>query len=1065
MPSKSSWQDYKAAIEEKLKADPGRIYGNIKKADPSKANEDGWVTGLCPLHRDTNPSFAYNINHLGFCCLAGCGKGDVWDFITITSGQTFKEAIISVGDDLGIKRPRSSDWVNRPPIKKQMVDTLQEALWNHKNPKLLNYLRKSRGLSDDTIKSRKIGWMERRKRYVIPVFDEKGVCWNLRLYDPSAKSKMINYRTQDFRYGKPARLYGLDLLAKTKDKLVLITEGEFDSMLATQMGFTAVSGTHGCSTFNDKWVKQFKGKDVAVFYDCDEEGRRAVKDVVLPLFRSAVRKGLVKSVRVVEPKLLAGTKDDKDITDWVVKRGCTDKPFRTMVEDAKPHDFSGDPQTVPEQYELLEQAAKEPPIEISSFAEIDKDELIGKRVSCELTICSETDKSYSAVERFRVKSCSLRQNNQCSLCNEPITIPHGARDFIGSCMSTDGQVENMLGRNYCQKGARPGIDVLSRRTVREFLAHQKVSRVSNVQVNIKDDDDSLIKAITEEHDATKKKRKKKSESDGFFDEKNARLVEKQVYYLSDLPVKPGNYYAEGWATNRPQDQGTTFLIEKLVPQEDDFEAFDKADHLADLKAIGELSVEQIISDIRSNVTRVYERDELLLAMLMTYLSPRFFNFNGERLRGWICLAVIGDVGTAKTKTFANLAQWLNVGDVFSGLTGSRTGLAYSLQQVASKSWHARVGRYPANSRKLLMIDETQMIRHDELKSITKAMDEGVLEIDRVVQTTYESQTRVIFIGNPRLPRMDHYQLGCQALKNVFPIMMIRRLDFAVLANQHDVSGINKILHETHKKPKQRLVTDNMMRSLVYLMWNMRPEQIVFSEETTQACMKQAETISDKYGHASSIPLVTIYEIDKKIARLAVAMAALDGSFSDNYTRLNVLPRHIDSVSNMLDEIYGSENFQLNVYSHQMQLREEVTDYDKVVAAFDETIRREKRGHTNSEPSYLKRLLFSIWSQNVEQDGTNGKQASISRNDIVDATGLSKRFVSDKMRLLKSANLITSSQSGYQKSPKFSRLFRQLLRDRPDFFDEVSSMQVDMFDEDRGAPQNDSNEPPDFTLVD
>jgi len=1056
----NSWQEYKAEIEQRLKVEPMRVYGNIGKSEKAESNEDGWMMGLCPFHRDTSPSFAFNVQHLGWACFAGCGKGDVWDFITITSGRTFKEAITDMGDELGIKRPGSADFVNRPPIKRDAIEAHEKELWESKKASLLDYLRNDRGLADETIKLRRIGWSSKKKRYVIPVFDEKGVCWNLRLYSPTAKAKMINHRTNTIRYGKPARLYGLELLAKDKSDFAMITEGEFDSMLAVQFGIMAVSGTHGCGTFNEKWVGHFKGKKVALFYDQDEEGKRAVNEIVLPHFKSAVKSGQVKSVSITSPPL-AGTKDDKDITDWVVKRGCTPAPFKKMVHDSPVHVFEDDPQTTQDQYELLEKAANNPPIPIRSFAEIDRTDLIGKRVSCEITVCSESKQSYFAAEEFRVRSCILKSAGRCALCSGPIRIPHGARDFIGSCMSSDAQVSAMLARNYCSKGQRPQIEVTSKRTVREFLAHQKVSRVSNVQVNIQheqEDDEAIIEAVEKAADdknppeRKKRKRGRPKAKDDMYDEKNNQLVERNVYYLSDKSITPGNYYAEGWVTDRPQDQGSTFLIDYLEPQEDDYESFDKNDHIDDLKAIDAFSMEQIVEDIRNNVTRVYERDELLLATLMAYLSPRFFNFNGERLRGWMCMAIIGDVGTAKTKTFSTLAQWIDVGDVFSSLTGSRTGLAYSIQQAVSKSWHARIGRYPANSRKLLMVDEIQLMRHEELKPISKAMDEGVLKIDRVVEKTYESQTRVIFIGNPKQPQMDNYQLGCQALKQVFPIMIIRRLDLVVLANRHDVTGISSILHQTHEKPKKQLITADMLRSLVYLMWKIRPEQIVFTDDAVQECMKQADVLSEKFGSASPVPLVANYEIDKKLARLAIPIAALDGSFDDEFETLTVEAKHVGMTSTTLDMIYSAENFQLDTYSEQMKIRESVEDYDKVVQMFDDSIKNECHGR-NGSSSQLKRMLFSIWSQNIEQDGVNGQQASISRNDIVDSTGLSKKFVSNKMQMLKSTNLISSSRHGYEKTPKFARLFRRLLRDRPGFFDEVKSYSV-VSGEDSFAPRDD-----------
>ena len=1070
----TAWEEYKLEIESRLRTDPMRVYGRIQgSSPPDSGSDDGWVMGFCPFHKNVNtPSFAYNTVHLGWVCFSnhGCGKGDVFDFVMRSHGQTFKEAIVTLGDEMGVARPSGMDWVNRPPIDRETIELYVSQLWEHENPDILKYLHEKRGLTDETIRTRRIGWSKKHERYTLPVLDEKGVCWNVRLYSPTSKQKMLNFKTKTSSYGSPPRIYGADILAAEKNSLVMLCEGEWDSIAATQAGITAVTGTHGCSVFEDRWIEQhFKGRDVAICYDCDNEGKRAVTDLLLPLFAPHVKSGAVKSVKVVALPL-AGTKADKDITDWIVKRSCEPVQFRKLIFDTPVHEFADSQVPIKrEHFEQLGEIAKEPPIKIGSFTEIDRTDLIGRRVACDITVCGETSESFFATEQFRVQSCPDKNSGKCALCQDPITIPHGARDFIGSCMATDSQVTAMLARNYCPRGQKPAIEILKKRTVREFFCHQRVNRVTNVLVQPEPQDQTpqkthsepandqrnqhdqqdidLLHAVAKPHDAVQKakdarRQQTADQCDRIWDEgRNEELVEKRVYYLSDAPVKHGHYRAEGWVIDRPQTQHASFLIEKLEPQEDDYEAFAVKDHLDELRELKKRSIDQIICDIRDNVTRVYERDELLWGILLSYLSPRFFIFNGELLRGWICMAVIGDVGTAKTKTYTNLARWMNVGDVFSGLTGSRTGLAYALHQ-SQKGWNCRIGRYPANSRKLLMIDEVQMVSHEDLKSITKAMDEGIMQVDRVESKSYESQTRAIFVGNPKTPTMDYHMFGCQALSDVFPIMMVRRLDFIILANQHDVTNVGTLLQKMHTPSSQQLVSVEQMRALVFLMWNLRPDAIEFAHEAIAECMQSAARLSAKYGYASGIPLVTQYEIDKKLARLAVPMAALGGAFNDDFTRLTIGPEHIDLAEKFLDEIYQAENFQLDMYSRRMKSQDDVDDYDKVIGTFDQVSEREKHD-PNGKPGQLRRLVYTIFSFASEGrnnggngNGTNGEPRAMSRIDMVDATGISKDAISDKMRVLKSYNLISSGRNGYYPTPKFPRFIRKLLRERPEYFDDV-----------------------------
>ena len=303
MPDKDSvWKKYKESILAKLSA--SEIYSDIKN---QRESTDGWVTGLCPFHKDTRNSFAYHRDTLAWVCFSPtCGKGSVFDFLMLTSGRNFKDTLTGLGEKLGIPRPYA-EMPRRPPIREEMVKIWQANL----NEEIRRYLREKRGLSDATIEKYQIGWDVKRQRNTIPIRDERGNLVNIRLYNAKKDPKIINYVDGKFKYGTPARLYGLDELVKHKGKQVIIPEGEFDRLLLQQENFMAVTSTHGCSVFRAEWVPYFKGKDVVIIYDCDSEGQAAANNIVLKAFKNVE----INSVKnVVLP--LKGEKDDKDITDY-----------------------------------------------------------------------------------------------------------------------------------------------------------------------------------------------------------------------------------------------------------------------------------------------------------------------------------------------------------------------------------------------------------------------------------------------------------------------------------------------------------------------------------------------------------------------------------------------------------------------------------------------------------------------------------------------------------------------------------------------------------------------------
>jgi len=731
MASKEKWRQYKQKVLDGIE-DFSVLFEGLEKQRPSG---DDWVSALCPFHADREPSFAFNRRTGHWVCFAGCGKGGPIDFIMQASSLPFANALAEAGRKAGAGPPPSREKrPSRPPIRENLVKAWCGNLWA--NEEVLRWLREKRGLSDATLRKYDIGWDAKRQRNTIPVRDERGNVVNIRLYNAKKKPKIINYTEGRHKYGSPARLYGLDELAKYDGKQVILCEGEWDRLLLRQEGFMAVTGTHGAGTFRPEWSSSFAGKDVVVLYDCDREGQAAAANIALKALKTS---GAASVKNVLLP--LKGNKEDKDVTDYFHKRGMTADDLRKLIDETPVHSYE-------------DEEKPEEVIEIASFTQVEREDLVDRKVQCAITVCGETSEAFHAVEEFKVTFCPRLKKGDCFACSEPIKVPRGAREYIGSCMATDVQVTAMLRSFCCQYGQKPSIEILKRTTVKEFFCHQRVNRITHVH----QDDDSVVELV---------------------DGKNEELVEKRVYYLSSDNVKPGNYLATGWVKSHPRTQQVTFLIETLVPQEDDFESFRIEDNVRHLEALRGMSVGEIVSDLRQHVTRVYKRDELLLAVLLVYLSPRRFWFNRERLRGWLSVAIIGDTGTAKTQTFARLSDFLNIGDVFSGLTGTRTGLAYALVEHKQKGWQVKIGRYPANSRKILTVDEVQEVPGSQLQHIAKAMDEGFLQIDRVRSKGYESETRLVMLGNPKRGAiMDEHPFGCTTLKAIFPVMMIRRLDFA-----------------------------------------------------------------------------------------------------------------------------------------------------------------------------------------------------------------------------------------------------------------------------------------------
>ena len=113
-----------------------------------------------------------------------------------------------------------------------------------------------------------VGWNERAQRYELPVRASKG-------------GPVVNVRWAKLRYegqsdpglrGLTGRGIHLYPYPPGDDRWVLLTEGEWDCLMARQVGLPAY-GVPGAGQWEPTWAPHFRGKKVVVMFDSDQSGR------------------------------------------------------------------------------------------------------------------------------------------------------------------------------------------------------------------------------------------------------------------------------------------------------------------------------------------------------------------------------------------------------------------------------------------------------------------------------------------------------------------------------------------------------------------------------------------------------------------------------------------------------------------------------------------------------------------------------------------------------------------------------------------------------------------------
>lgn len=284
--------------------------------------------GLCPFHKDKNPSFCVT-PHLGIYKCFSCGEaGDALKFLMKIRNVEFKDLIVDLADKYGLEIPKShrSNSGSSKELKDQMLAaTMVAAEFYHdlllrnkdSNAEIaLKYLTK-RGIGTDIIKkfhigiapkaytvlydelrkdfsndilekaglilkSEKGGYIDRfRNRVIIPIQNENGefVAFGARALSDDQNPKYLN-SSDSLIYNKGRLLYGLytakDAI-KDEDSVILM-EGYFDVISSQAHGIENCVASCGTSLTPEhvKLLSRYtKSRRIYLSFDTDSAGQKA----------------------------------------------------------------------------------------------------------------------------------------------------------------------------------------------------------------------------------------------------------------------------------------------------------------------------------------------------------------------------------------------------------------------------------------------------------------------------------------------------------------------------------------------------------------------------------------------------------------------------------------------------------------------------------------------------------------------------------------------------------------------------------------------------------------------
>ena len=284
--------------------------------------------GLCPFHKDKNPSFCVT-PHLGIYKCFSCGEaGDALKFIMKTRNMEFKDLIIELADKFGLELPKThkTEGTSTKEVKEQMLAaTMVAAEFYHDlllrekdaNAEVASKYLTKRGIGTDIIKkfhigvapkaysalydelrkdfsndilekaglilkSDKGGYIDRfRNRVIIPIQNENGefVAFGARALEADQNPKYLN-SSDSLIYNKSRLLYGLYTAkdAIRKEDSVVLMEGYFDVISSQAHGIENCVASCGTSLTADhvKLLSRYtKSRRIYLSFDTDSAGQKA----------------------------------------------------------------------------------------------------------------------------------------------------------------------------------------------------------------------------------------------------------------------------------------------------------------------------------------------------------------------------------------------------------------------------------------------------------------------------------------------------------------------------------------------------------------------------------------------------------------------------------------------------------------------------------------------------------------------------------------------------------------------------------------------------------------------
>jgi len=913
-----------------------------------RLQQDDQIKCRCPFHDDSHASCSIGAQSRKFKChAAGCSaEGDFVSFVARALATDRKTVLFDLQSRYGVSRRRT--------ISSQHIEKCHAALWTA-GP-LLEELRK-RGVTDEAIRKRRIGYKD--GRVTIPVYDESGACVNVRRYSPGAPP-------QDKMRNTPGcgaiRLYPLDQLEYDR---VVLCGGEIKAVAIAdainRLGWGAVSTTGGEGSWSRGFNDLIRGKSVWVMMDVDDAGRTASERLC------RLVKGAAKTVHDVLLPLDRGLYPTGDVNDWIGGEGATGEDIVKLLSATSEWEPAGRAEN-----------DDAPPVRVP-FSAVTKAEHAGRRVVTTATVAALDVTPYTVPLTVRCE-CDRSQEG-CGSC--PV-YPMQADGDGGTAVTIGPRSPALLEMVNASVKAMP-------EAIKKAAGIPRCKSASLTVLDYRNMEDCRLGPRLEVTERT-----------------TERTAVPAVFVGHGLESNAA-YEVEGVMLPHPRDQHAVLLLSRASPIEDSLSTYRPTDdEMRELRAFqpGRWTTESIrerldalYADLSANVTRIYGRPDMHMAVDLAYHSPLVLRFDGKRVKGWVEVLIIGDSSQGKTDVTAQMLDHYGLGAVVDCKNASVAGLVGGLQQIGTR-WFVTWGALPAHDSGLVVLEELKGASTEVISRMTDMRSSGVARIEKIEKRRAHARTRIVAVSNPRDDAaMASFTFGVEAVKHlVGGLEDVRRFDLAmaVTADEIDPAELNRL--RKHRPEVRHDATAVLSNRLVLWAWSRTEDQVSFDDDATEEALRVAGELCGDFDE--SIPLLDSGSTRYKVARLAAAAACRTFSHGDGWSA-RVRRCHVEFVGETLRRLYSSPGMGFDEYSRGRKRRAALLEPETIRTAVLQT---------PYPRDFIQQMLTTV---------------DIELRDINDWCGWEKDDSLQLVSTLVRKHALTRVRNSYRKTPLFTRLLKEL----------------------------------------